>query len=91
MKALENLQINRLLPDGKEAYISEGNVFGNSMAFRDVDADGRKELILNIAGTCIGDMGLYVYQLDEDNNVNDAINAAGGFTSKAYKNNINFS
>lgn len=66
VKALENLQINRLLPDGKEAYISEGNVFGNSMAFRDVDADGRKELILNIAGTCIGDMGLYVYQLDED-------------------------
>jgi len=65
VKALENLQINRLLPDGKEAYISEGNVFGNSMAFRDVDMDGRKELILNIAGTCIGDMGLYVYQLDE--------------------------
>ena len=65
MEALENLQINRLLPDGKEAYVSQGEAFGNSMDFQDVDMDGRKELILNIGGTCMADMGVYVYQLDE--------------------------
>ena len=32
-----------------------------------------------------------VYKLNEDNIINDAIKEAGGFTSKAYKNNINLS
>ncbi len=65
VSALQKLEIAGLLPDGKEAYVSEGEVFGNSVAFRDVDMDNQKELLLNVGGTCMADMGLYVYQLDE--------------------------
>lgn len=65
MTALQKLEIGGLLPDGSEAYVSEGEAFENSVAFLDIDMDGSKELLLNVGGTCMADMGLYVYQLDE--------------------------
>lgn len=63
--ALQNLEVSRLLPDGKAAYVGDGEAFDNSMAIQDVDMDGQKELLLNIGGTCMADMGFYVYQFDE--------------------------
>ena len=63
--ALNRLENAGILPDGSEAYVSEGEASGNRVAFQDVDMDGQNELLLDIGGTCMADMGIYVYQYDE--------------------------
>ena len=65
IKAIDRLINDRLLPDGQEAYVGEGKGAGNKAVFMDIDQDGRKELLLDIGGTCMADMGIYVYQLNE--------------------------
>ena len=65
IKAIDSLVNERLLPDGQAAYVGDGEVDRNRVAYMDIDQDGRKELLLDIGGTCMGDMGIYVYQLNE--------------------------
>lgn len=70
MEALQNLEENGVLPDGKFAYavnnFKDVMLNSNHVALEDVDMDGLEELIISIGGTCAADMVLYVYQYQED-------------------------
>ena len=90
IKAIDSLINDRLLPDGQAAYVGDGEVDRNRVAFMDIDQDGRKEFLLDIGGTCMGDMGIYVYQLneslDEDNRFGREL--AAWFDAKFYTNGL---